>query len=260
MAAEIKFYGNILNLADNSAPDGRLIAHGAGSGLGFYGPGFQVSVPVGSYQDKTYITDENGAAEGSELSNTMPGVVGAVSEGVVTQGGTVKTGGGGSAATAIALDQLPNYQCPLNIRFTNDVAVKTQNCKLRVFNRANKDYKAKEVTTYVYEARHPSVTPADGQLAHRANAHNVWTTFQGRAASDPLLGNVPTDMNLTPSPGQYGKNGNSSDTVAAKGWSSQEGAPHLATRHDWYLAIASSPDTIGSKKDYGLYYTLEYLE
>ena len=31
------------------------------------------------------------------------------------------------------------------------------------------------------------------------------------------------------------------------------------TQHDWYLAITASPDSIGSKTQYGLYVELEYL-
>ena len=31
------------------------------------------------------------------------------------------------------------------------------------------------------------------------------------------------------------------------------------TQHDWYLAISASPDSIGSKTQYGLYVELEYL-
>ena len=31
------------------------------------------------------------------------------------------------------------------------------------------------------------------------------------------------------------------------------------TQHDWYVAISASPDSIGSKTQYGLYVELEYL-
>ena len=37
------------------------------------------------------------------------------------------------------------------------------------------------------------------------------------------------------------------------------GSEHTATQHDWYLAISASPDSIGSKTQYGLYVELEYL-
>jgi hypothetical protein len=30
-------------------------------------------------------------------------------------------------------------------------------------------------------------------------------------------------------------------------------------RHDWYVALSAEPNTIGSKTQYGLYFTLEYL-
>jgi len=37
------------------------------------------------------------------------------------------------------------------------------------------------------------------------------------------------------------------------------GANTLDARHDWYVAISASPDSIGSKTLYGLYISLEFL-
>ena len=30
-------------------------------------------------------------------------------------------------------------------------------------------------------------------------------------------------------------------------------------QHDWYVALSAEPESIGSKQDYALYFTLEYL-
>jgi len=54
--AQITFHANDENL--NVGTDGTLIQHTGGSGLGFFGAGFGISVPVGQYQDTTYVTNE----------------------------------------------------------------------------------------------------------------------------------------------------------------------------------------------------------
>ena len=59
--AEIKFYANTQGIAATGDPS--LINHGAASGLGFYGAGFGVSVPVDQYQDSTFITNSAGTTE-----------------------------------------------------------------------------------------------------------------------------------------------------------------------------------------------------
>ena len=68
------------------------------------------------------------------------------------------------------------------------------------------------------------------------------------------------DMTFTSSPGMSGMNTNSDDTDSAgKGWATNAGAAHANDRHDWYIALSSSPITVGSKTQYGLYFTVEYL-
>jgi hypothetical protein len=236
--AEIKFYANI----KDQSGDGELINHSAGSGVGFYGNGFGISVPVGTQQTTTFITNANGTSEGARLNNTA-----LVSSGTLSTAGTVSVNG----ATAIDLDKLPNYLCPLNIRFTHSEPVKVQNCKLRIFDRNNINNHASGVVTYVYESRHPSTLQTVSNLSHRGRIENAWYEF------DPV--NAMTDMTLTSSPGASGKNTNAQDTSVALGYSSNEGSLHTATRHDWYVALSSEPVTIGSKTQYGLYFTVEYL-
>lgn len=236
--AEIKFYANI----KDQSGDGELINHSAGSGLGFYGNGFGISVPVGSQQTTTFVTNANGTSEGARLNNTS-----LVSSGTPLTAGTVSI----NSASAINLDRLPNYLCPLNIRFTHSEAVKVQNCKLRIFDRNNINNHASGVVTYVYESRHPATSQSVSNLSHRGRVENSWYEF------DPV--NAMADMAFTSSPGASGKNTNSQDTSPTLGYSSNEGSLHTSTRHDWYLALSSEPVTIGSKTNYGLYFTVEYL-
>lgn len=239
--ADIKFYANIL--ASDGGTEGELINHAAGSGLGFYGSTFGVSVPVGSQQTTTYVTDALGVNQGSRLHNTAMSTTGSSSvKGKVSVDGS----------TAVDLDVLPNYLCPLNIRFSHTSPVRVQNCKLRIFDRNNIANQASGVSTYVYEARHPATVQTVTNLSHRGRTDTSWYEF------DPAL--AMTDMVFTSSPGASGKNSNTSDvTSPTLGYTTTEGATHQSARHDWYLALSSEPVTIGSKTQYGLYFTAEYL-
>lgn len=239
--AEIKFYGNFLSSSDDN-----IIRHDLGSGIGFYGLDFGVSVPVGSQQTTTWITNANGTNPGARLHNTAKvasGVPGSATKGTVSVDG---------ANPAIDLDKLSNYLCPLNIRFTHSTPVRVQNGKLRIFARDHGiNNPASGVTTWVYEARKPSAAPSGTSLNLRGVSDFVWKEF------DPTL--AQTELNLTPSPGMSGLNTNALDTDVALGYTSQSGIEHVSTRHDWYIALSSEPESIGSKTNYGLYYTVEYL-
>lgn len=236
--AEIKFYANIKDVSG----DGELINHSAGSGIGFYGNGFGISVPIGQQQTTTYVTNSLGTAEGARLNNTSMSSVG-----TVNTKGTVSING----ASAINLDALPNYLCPLNIRFSHSEPVKVQNCKLRIFDRNNIANHASGVATYVYEARHPATTTSVLNLNHKGRSSTTWFEFDNSG--------IMPDMIFTSSPGPSGKNTNDSDTNQALGYNTTQGSLYQSDRHDWYAAISSEPITIGSKTQYGLYFTLEYL-
>jgi hypothetical protein len=245
--AEIKFYGNIL--ADDAS---KLIAHGAGSGLGFFGSTFGISVPVGSQQSTTWVTNANGTASGIQLPNTSM-----YESGTFTSIGKVKVNNN----DAIFLNNLPNYLCPLNVRFTHDTPVRVQNCKLRIFDRNNINNPASGVTTWVYEARHPSENQSKTSLSFRGNKDQTssegyrWTEFDPTEISP----GANIDMNFTSSPGVSGTNTDTTDTDTTLGFRSQSGISLKSARHDWYVALSSQPDGIGSKTNYGLYFTLEYL-
>ena len=47
-----------------------LINHTTGSGLGFYGSAHGISVALTNTQDTTFVTNENGTAEGTAVNNT----------------------------------------------------------------------------------------------------------------------------------------------------------------------------------------------
>lgn len=238
--AEIKFYANING--NSSSADGELINHAAGSGIGFYGSNFGVSVPIGTRQSTTFVTNSIGTDQGSQLNNTKM-----MTSGDLSTQGTVSVNG----ASSINLDRLPNYLCPLNIRFTHTEPVRVQNCKLRIFDRNNVSNHASGVVTYVYEARHPSSLQSVVNLSHRGRTANSWYEFDSLDAM--------TDMPFTASPGVSGTNSNTQDTNNNLGYLTQEGSLHEASRHDWYLALSSEPVTVGSKTQYGLYFSLEYL-
>ncbi len=192
----------------------------ATSGLGFFGSaGFGASVPVGTWQSRTFVTDGNGVVQGPEARNVK----------------YLNAGSGipGSIGSGIGLQAIPNYQATLNIRFTHGSNVQVQNAQLRIYDRTNIDLGASGVTTKVAELIHPGNT----QVAN-GSGDSQWITPVGSSVV----------VNLAPSPGMSGFfAGNGSNSTYA------------GQRHDWYAAISASPDSIGAKTQYGLYTSLEYL-
>ena len=248
--AAITFHINNIDAATNQTTEATLIDHVGGSGLGFYGGGHGISVPVGGYQDTTFVTNDDGTTKAVECKNIKyvssdQGIAG--------------------AGTAEAISGIPNFQAPLNIRFTHDSAVSVQNCKLRIFDREAISNHAEEVTTQVYELRHPHpVAGLDGTdrgtLTLRGSTDHTWTQYTKESDTS-----TPSDLSLTTSPGMSGLNTDPGDPLletasdAYKNYEYKDGTAHQSTRHDWYLALSASPDTIGSKTKYGLYFTLEYI-
>ena len=237
--AAITFYANISGAG--SSADGQLMNHSGGDALGFFGPSFGVSIPIGGQQDSTFVTSSDGATPGSQLNNTK------WEDTNKTKSNTV---------TDVSLTNLPNYLAPLNIRFEHSEAVMVQNCKLRIFNRSDINTHADGVTTYVYECRHPSDQSVAGSLAMHgiSSSDGNWTVYDG-------IGDVE-DMILSNSPGHRGTNTSTEDESGdpnSLGFLSREGVTHRALRHDWYMATGCSPATIGSKTAYGMYFSCEYL-
>jgi hypothetical protein len=192
----------------------------AGSGLGFYGDlGFGASVQVGQYQGRTFITNSTGTVAGPECDNVKYLNAGS---GIV-----------GQAGSGIALTAIPNYQATLNIRFVNDTAVKTQNALLKIYDRTDVNKAASGVTTKVAEIIHPNTTQANS-----GSGDTTWLTPAGSSVT----------VSLAPCPGVSGLYaGNGSNST----WTDRV--------HDWYVAISASPDSIGSKTQFGLVFEVEYL-
>lgn len=250
--AEIKFYANLLGTDQQT-----LIDHTQNSGIGFYGANFGVSVPIGQVQSTTFTTNATGTNQGVALNNTKY-----ANDNDNRNQAPGKVVADNTGSSPINLNNLPNNACPLNVRFTHTEAVRVQNCKLRIFDRNDINNNASGVVTYVYEARHPLISSQVSNVSHRAKTADTWTVFE---ASIPMA-----DMPFTNSPGTSGLNTISTDTsldayFGTLGFTGQQiadyktGSSHRSLRHDWYVSLSSEPITIGSKTQYGLYFSVEYL-
>ena len=247
--AEITFHANQNGMA--SSDDATLIEHAGGSGLGFFGGGFGISVPVGQYQDTTYVTNGDGTSSGVRVNNTKW-----VSSVSIPNSGVSANGG-----ATIGLSGMPNYYAPLRVTFSHSEAVKVQNCKLRIFDRNDISKPASGVSTKVFECRHPQPNEAhngqSGTLAMRGVSNFAWSEF------DPA--EAQFDLDFTASPGMSGLNTSAAETLPSGladgsiNWLTNQGAAHESTRHDWYIAMSASPDSIGSKTQYGLYLSLIHI-
>lgn len=192
---------------------------GAGSGLAFFGDeGFGRSVRVGEWQGRTYVSNGGGTAQGVEAPNTK----------------YLNSGSGvlGQTGSGVALTAIPNPQCPLNVRFEHDSPVQVVSAELRIYDRSDTNRPASGVTTKVAEVIHP-----DPVQNNNGSGDTTWLTPGGSGAV----------VSMAPSPGPSGLYaGNGANST----WSD--------TRHDWFLAISCSPDSIGGKSMYGLYVAVEY--
>lgn len=190
-----------------------------GSGLGFFGASFGTSVQVGQFQDSTFITDGAGSINGGASTNTKyPGN----SSGVQIDG-----------AAEVQLSGVPVTSGALNVQFTFDTPVTTQNAELRIFDRVSKDNDASGVTTQAAQlVNGGSGVDANGDAS---GTNTGWAALNGSGVTMTLL-NSPGSGGLSPS-----------------------GASTDDTRHDWYVTLSASPDSIGSKTAYGLFVELEFL-
>lgn len=201
------------------AGEGSNINNLAGSGLGFYGGSFGASVQVGAWQQTTFITNAAGTAQGPAADNVKFHNAGS---GIV-----------GSATSGIALTAIPNISASLNVRMTHTSAVKTQNAQMLIFDRTLITLNASGVTTKVAELIHPTVAQLND-----GSGDASWTTFVGTAGA-------PSAKSLIASPGVSGLRPNGAGTTDSV--------------HDWFLAMSASPDTIGSKTQFSMFFSVEFL-
>lgn len=191
----------------------------AGSGLGFYGSTFGRSVEVGSYQTTTYVTDSNGLTQGQACNNIT-----------YTHANSGKVG---AATESIGLQYIPNYQATVNIRFEHTSEVNVQNANLYVYDRVSIANAPSGVTCKAAEVIHPSVSQAV-----LGSGDAAWYTFTTGST---------TPMPLAESPGMSG-------LYAGSG----AGSTRTDTRHDWYVAMSCSPNSVSSKH-FAVYFSTEYL-
>lgn len=206
--AELKFYaGEDFDIYDLT---------GEGSGIGFFGDGFGVSIPVGMYNSRTFITNSFGTIQGPEVDNCKYDSP----TGVIL----------GQTGVPVLLTQVPNYLATINPRFTHSSSVKVTNAEFRIFDRTNINNPAVGVTCFAAEVIHP-----DNTQTNNGSGDSSWVEVGGS-------GSV---LSLVDSPGTSGL--------------SPSGVNTYDTRHDWYIMISVSPDSIGSKTQFGAYISLEYL-
>ena len=221
----------------------------SGSGLGFFGGSFGQSVEINSWQGSTFITNGTGSTNGGTANN------------VKYASDTTAYAVGVTPATG--LKYIPNKYATCNIRFTNATTVKTQNVRLRVFDRANKNHPASGVVTRVVELLNPRLTYGTVEGSGDAkwwgsSTHDGTDVFSSMQGSPNPSVRLPAGVNtvggsgiivpLAQSPGPSG--------FYAGGGNTNTGQ---YTQHDWYVGVSASPDSVGSKTLYGLYVELEYL-
>lgn len=134
-----------------------------------------------------------------------------------------------SQTSGTHLLNIPNYLSTLNIRFTHTTAVKTQNWAVRIYDRNSINNNPSGVTAKLAQIIHPNLLQDT-----TGSGDSTWTNIYGSGSI----------LNLDCSPGMsglYTGGVNTSDL-----------------RHDQYLAISCSPDSIGSKT-FALWTQLEYL-
>jgi hypothetical protein len=192
-----------------------------GSGLGFFGASFGASVSVGSYQTNTYVCDGNGVSQGPQANNITW---------AHSASGTVPTN------VLLALTSIPNYQATLNVRFTHSSSVKLQNTLLYIYDRVSTSNPASGVTCAVANIIHPNTVQTTG-----GSGSSSWIFPQGTGY---IALSTKGDGSLY-SPGISGTSPNGPNTTS--------------TQHDYYVALSASPNSIGSKTQFGLYVSTEYL-
>jgi len=200
----------------------QVINNLGGSGLGFYGPGnYGASVVVGEYQSNTYITDATGTALGAIKVNNI--------QYISSASGQVPTN------DTRALTAIPNYLATLQTRLQSDTPVRCQNPRLIIYDRNDITQNPSGVLAQVALLVHPGLNaspPGSGS-----------TTWQQVGGSGSIF-----DVNDFPaaiSPGSGGLSPSGTDTVD--------------TIHDWFWALSVTPTSIGSKTNFGLYFSTEFL-
>lgn len=289
----------------------------AGSGLGFYGSSFGSSVQIGSYQDKTFITNSDGTLNGGNAYNTK---FTAAASGIPD-----------TDTSGIPLCRLNGYHRTLDINFDHSTPVNVQNAQLRIYDRSNINYPASGVNTKVAEVvnfnGHVSYaawvsTPGAANVSNDGvgdapygSGDHVWwgeawptnqcsatawqnssgITFRNASTSDTKtngdsrLGAVVGDddtvggtgiiVPLLDSPGSgqrflhsaydgayqpkwrqyYNTSSPNLPNIGAMSTTRTFGGTGVDTRHTWRTVLSATPLSVGSKAQYALRFSIEYL-
>lgn len=139
---------------------------------------------------------------------------------------------GAFAASGVPINirNIPNYRTTLNIRFTHGSVVQTQNALVQIYDRVDTSNPASGVHCQVAEIIHPELLQS--------------VTGSGDTAWINASGNITT-VPLVDSPGLSGIRPN--------------GASTSGLQHDWYLALSAKPLSVGSKDQFGLFFSVEYI-
>ncbi len=124
-----------------------------------------------------------------------------------------------NGAPNINLLNIPAYQSTLNMRFTHGSAVTIQNARFRICSREDINAGASGVTVQAAEVIH-----ADPSQAVVGSGDSAWIQPSGSGLQ----------LVLVDSPGLSGSYGVS-------------GSVQAFTRHDWYVNLSVSPNSVGSK-------------
>lgn len=135
----------------------------------------------------------------------------------------------GQAGSGINLRQLPNYLSTVNIRFTHATPVQVQNAKVYGFDRVNQNNNPSGVNLMAAQIIHPDTTQV-----MNGSGTAAWVNIKGSTTTLPI----------TSGPGTSGLSPNGIGTVDS--------------RHDWFLSLSASPQSVGAK-EFGLFMELEYL-
>jgi len=188
--------------------------------VGFFGDDFGSSINIGDFNNRTFVTDSSGILLGFEANNNKR-----VSDSIVIHG---------QSGSGMNLLQLPNRLATINIRFENDIAVRTLTARLYIFDGSftggepNFTIAPPGLTAYCAEIRHE-----EDEQTLTGLGDPVWEEIGG-----------PTFLPMVSSPGTSGLRPFGSFTED--------------TRHDWYAAISVTPTSLGDRL-FGLYFETEFL-
>ncbi len=130
----------------------------------------------------------------------------------------------------LLLTAMPNYLMPINPRFTHGSSVRTLNAQMRIYDRSDINAGPSGVTCYCASVIHPSTLQTN-----TGSGSSTWVNMSGSGST----------LTMATSPGASGL--------------SPSGSSTSDTRHDFFAAISATPTSVGSKTQFGLYFSCEYL-